>query len=488
MLPDEIVNYKFYRKKPYAAQLRALKKALELDSSCALWMDPGTGKTRVVIDFCAIKYEQGRLHNVLVAGPLASLRVWEEEVHNWLPPRIPRQVIRFDLLEGNAKERASIIQKMAFSDCLTFLLINYDVIGKRRRKSKKNRRYEIPVRDALKTWYPDVIVVDESHLIKHHTSRRAKALHALAMLPQWRFCLSGTPITNSPLDVFSQYSFLDGTIFGRNWAVFRHQYADYGGYMGFQVLRYKNQEELAVKMNSISVRASMDELGLERPIEQPLWVVPTKHTRSLYDKMVAQFIIWLKSKGTFATAGIILTQMIRCNQITGGFVRDEEREDVQIGHEKLDVLKDLLNTYAKEGGEKVVVFARFRWELAQIEEACKTLKLPYTRLEEETDAQDFARDPTRKVFISQIQKGGISINDLVVSRIGIFYSIDHSSDHIRQAEGRLYRIGQKRQPLFLFLLMQKTLDATMWRAYRGHRDLATLLVDDWEKFVKGELK
>lgn len=479
------MTYKFYRKKPYAIQLRALEKALELDASCALWMDPGTGKTRVVIDFCGMKYEEGRMRHVLVVGPLASLRVWEDEIKNWLPRRIPRRVIRLDLLDGRAQEKAELISSLPLSSDLTFLLVNYDMIGRRVRKSS---RYITPIRDAIKTWYPDVIVADESHLIKHHTSRRSKAMDSLARLPHWRFCLSGTPITNSPLDVFAQYRFLDGTIFGRNWGNFKYRYALWGGFGGFKLLRYMNQEELAVKLNSIAVRATIDELGLETPVEQPLFVVPTQRTMNQYKKMEKQFLLWLEQAGTYATAGIVLTQLLRCSQITGGFVRDVNGEDIPVGTEKLRMLEDLLNTYAKEGGEQIVVFARFRWELAQIESLCQKMKLPYVRFNDESDAQSFGSDPNIKVFVSQIAKGGISINDLVVSRIGIFYSMDYSSDHIRQAEGRLHRSGQTKKPLFLFLLMNKTLDLSMWKAYRDRRDLATLLVDDWRNFVRGKSK
>lgn len=467
-----IMDYTFKSKRPYAHQVRALQRALDLDGVIALHMEPGTGKTRVAIDYIGIMHEQRAIQKVLCIVPNVAIGVWEDQIDEYLPSRIPRKVILLDDENtGPVWKRKLVVNKQSKKpEKLTFIIVNYDVM-----KS---------LGETLRKWRPDIVICDESHFIKNHTSLRSKAVHQLRKTAKRRMTLTGTPITNSPLDIYSQFIFLDDKIFGaRKWTKFKKRYSKWGGFGGFKLIGYRRLDELAKLVHKRSFEATADELDLPPTTMQVIKVPMSDKTREVYSQMDKEFIAEIKDLGVKATAAIILTKMIRLNQITGGFVRivpDDPslpKEDVPVGREKLEALEDLLDIHCKSGGYKAVVFARFVWETRQIMDLCNKMGLDAI-LDKgiKEDRKRFQKDPKCKVYIVPLAKGGIAVNELVAANIGIFYSIDHSSDHITQALKRLDRPGQVKPVLFLFLTMKGTYDELMYRSYVGNKNVADEII------------
>lgn len=436
-------------------------------------MEPGCGKTRVVIDFCGIKAEQGELNKVLVVAPKVACSVWKDEIDKFLPKRIPRRVL--DLSEGPIVDRKYVVRNAWDVGILTFILINYDVIYK--------------MKDVLSIWNPDLIVADESHFIKHHTSQRSRALFSLGNKARWKLILTGTPITNSALDIFSQFKFLNPNVFGTRWQSFKHRYAVWGGFGGYKLLRYKNLDDMAKRIHLWSYKAKKkDVLDLPPYTFQEVYIPLKPKTQRVYRQMEKDLVVELEDLGAKATASIALTKALRLLQITGGFVTDEEKQQVQVGSEKLDALREILTTYVVEGNSKVVIFANFIWELNQIAALCKKLKIDSINLrdvKDETAAKKrFLNDPDCKVFIMQISKG-IGINELTAANIGIFYSLNYSSDSFIQARDRLHRPGQKRKVLYLVLLTKGGYDTKVYQNLRRNKSMADSIVD-WKDIFKKE--
>lgn len=473
-----IKSYKFKKVLPYPHQVRALQRALSLKST-ALFMEPGTGKTRVAVDFIGIKHQSVGIQKVLVVCPKVALGVWQDQINEYLPRGIKRNVVILDNSWGSIKDRIAEAKNHKKVDCLTFFLVNYDVLADQKRWDfDGNITVREGMRNILKKWRPDVIILDESHYIKKHSSARSRAIHTLSSVPKWKLILSGTPITNSPLDLFSQYKFADDRIFGTRWASFRNKFAIMGGFGGHQVMGIKNKEKLRKRMQLISFECTKKELNLPGKLPSEIVRIPmTPKTRKLYDQMEKEMIIELEELGKKATATIILTKLIRLRQIAGGFVRvtneDLTKEDVPVGTEKLDALRELLDIHCKAGGYKVVVFAQFKWEVAQIKSVCDRISVPAIvdrgLIEERRRFRD---DKTTMVYIVPLSMGGISVNELVAAHIGIFYSLNYSSDKIIQAMDRLDRIGQTEPVFFQFLAMDKSIDLTMVRSFVENKSIA----------------
>src|SRR5690606_16547233 len=108
-------------------------------------------------------------------------------------------------------------------------------------------------------WGPQIVIADESQKIKNIKAQQTKAVTALGKMAKHRLILTGTPVTQSPLDFFAQYKFLDPRIFGTSFTKFRSRYAIMGGYGGYQVMGYQNLEELAAKAHSIAVRVTKEQ-------------------------------------------------------------------------------------------------------------------------------------------------------------------------------------------------------------------------------------
>ena len=407
-------------------------------------MEPRTGKTKVAIDFCGRLYFQG-LRRVLVIAPLTVLTVWEREIEKHLGNMVPRRVIR---PEGGVKKRAKFLSELKLTDDLTFVLINYDSCWHQELKKE------------IDDFKPQCVIADESHLIKNPTSRRSKAVCSWREA-QYKLILTGTLITKSPLDIFGQWRFLKPGVLGDNWFKFQSTYAVFGGYMNYEIVKYKNLEHLRRIVAKDSYIISADEcLSLPPRTYQDVEVELQPSSRKIYDKMEKDFFVDL-GNGANVNAPIVLTKLLRLSQITGGFVVDQDTMPHAIGTEKLFALRELLQNYTYPD-RKVVVFCRFLWEIEQIATMCRenhmkavTLTGDLSKTERDKSIDMFREDPKTLVFIAQISIGSLGI-DLSKSPIAIFYSRDFDYGHYTQACDRI--ICKRQKALYIHLVAKNTTD------------------------------
>lgn len=196
--------------------------------------------------------------------------------------------------------------------------------------------------DELMRWKPDMIVCDESSKIKNPQAKCSKALHKLGKVSEYNLILTGTPITNSPLDFFSQYKFLDESIFGSSFYAFRSKYAILGGFQNHQIVGYKNLQELVEKAHGIAYRIKLDD-AVELPefIEEIRPVALEKKAQQIYDSIDKDSFAELMS-GEVTTRNV-LTRLLRLSQCTGGFIKDDINGIVQeVSRAKLEALEDII--------------------------------------------------------------------------------------------------------------------------------------------------
>ena len=204
------------------------------NKSVALLAEMGTGKTLISIGIAGALYQKGEISRLLIVAPLSIVQVWNEEFAKFAD---------FDyqlaVLEGSSKKKFDILNHMKGSG-LQVAVINYESCWR--------------LEDILQVWNPEMIICDESTRIKNPQAKQSKALHRLGKKAKHNLILTGTPVTNNPLDFFSQYKFLDESIFGGSYYAFRARYAVMGGYGNHQIIGYKNLPELTEKAHSIAYR------------------------------------------------------------------------------------------------------------------------------------------------------------------------------------------------------------------------------------------
>jgi len=439
-----------------------------MSKGCAYLMDMGTGKTITTIAVAGTLYNEGRIKRLLVVAPKSIVNVWEQEFDKFAA--FPYTLV---VLDGDGNKKSDTIRHMG-SVGLSVIVVNYESCWR--------------LETDIGRWKPDMIVCDESSKIKNPQAKCSKALHRLGKSSGYNLILTGTPITNSPLDFFSQYKFLDEDIFGGSFYGFRGKYAILGGYQNHQIVGYKKLAELVEKAHSVAYRIRIDE-AVELPefIDEIRPVVLEKKAQQLYDGIDQDSFAELMSGEV--TARNVLTRLLRLSQCTGGFIRDDNNGIVQeVSRAKLEALEDIVDSCLEEG-KKVVVFARFVPEIDSIAKMLEKKNIGYSLIKGDvTDRAEqvaaFQTDPNIKVFIGQLQTTGMGLT-LTAGTVVVYYSLDFSYANYEQSRARVRRIGQTKRGVYIHLVCKDTIDEKVMAALKQKADVSKLLVDDYKKLIGG---
>lgn len=423
-------------------------------------------------------YQMGHVKRVLIVAPTSVVAVWPKEFNDYAA--FPYTIRT--LLGDKAKRLKDLDDLVRFPyRHLKVAVINYE------------STWREDIFEALVAYDADLIICDESQRIKTHDAAQSKALHQLGDRARYKLILSGTPVQNQAVDIFSQYRFLDPSIFGDNFYSFRNRYCVMGGFNQKQIVKYKDLDTLIRKEHSIAYRVTKDE-ALDLP-EQTFddRVVPmSKKERSIYDRLRRDSYAELEGGGTI-TATTVLTKLLRLQQFTGGFlVEDDAARPKLVSRGKLDALEDILQDYVVEGRKKLVIFARFLPEIHEIEALCnKVLGKAGMRAvaiygdikKEERGAivQRFQTDPETTVFVGQIDTAGTGIT-LTAADTCVYYSVNFNFATYSQSLSRIHRIGQKNRCTYIHLVADQTIDETILQALAKKEDLAKTVVDNWRAF------
>ena len=429
----------------------------------ALLMEMGTGKSLTAIAIIGALSQAGRIRRVLVVAPLSILGVWEEEFQ-----KFAAYPYSLAILTGSSAKKLDTLRHMT-GTALQVVVVNYESAWR--------------MEKDLLAWQPDLIIADEGHKIKTHNISASKAMHRLGAAARYRLLLTGTLITNKAIDVFSPFKFLNPSIFGGSFYVFRNRYFDMVGYGNHTpVLKQSMEAELTEKIHSISYRATKAEcLDLPETTDVIRQVELEPAALRIYKGLVKES--YAELYGGEVTAPNILTRLLRLSQLTGGFIGNDETAAVkQVSCAKLSALEDILDGATMEE-QKLVIIARF---IPEIHTICKLLEkrnLRYSCITGEVKDRDeqvsqFQNDPAVSVFVGQIATAGLGIT-LTAASTMVFYSLDYSMSNFEQAKARIHRVGQHNPCTYLYLVARGTVDEKVLESLKSKADLARTLIDDY---------
>ncbi|GAB6170835.1 hypothetical protein JCM15765_03130 [Paradesulfitobacterium aromaticivorans] len=408
-------------------------------------------------------YDENRIRRVLIVAPLSILGVWQEEFSKFAA---------FDynlaVLTGSGAKKIDTLRHLN-GDALQVAVINYESAWR--------------LEKELAAWHPELIIADEGHKIKTHNIAASKAMHRLGAGTRYRLLLTGTPVTNKAIDVFSQYKFLNPAIFGQSFYAFRNRYFDMVGYGNHTpVLKKSMERELTERMHSIAYRATKAEcLDLPDTTDIVRKIELEPQAMRLYRNLVKDSYAEL-SKGE-VTITNVLTKLLRLSQLTGGFLgSDESASTEQVSTAKLEVLEDIIDS-ALEENQKLVIIARFVPELNAI---CRLLDKKGVRhslimggvKNRDEQVSQFQNDPNVPVFVGQIATAGLGIT-LTAASTMVFYSLDYSMSNFEQTKARIHRAGQRMPCTYIYLTATGTVDEKVLKALKNKANLAKMLVDDY---------
>lgn len=474
------VRAKMFRHQVRAANMALIQLSSKPSAGFGLLFEMGCGKTLTAIAIMGALYRQRKITRVLVVAPSSVCSVWPHDLAAFAA--FPYEV---RVLLGEKKQRLEALHSLTdypnTANRLLVAVINYEATHRE------------GIFEALDGYAADLIVCDESQRIKNPRAAQSRAVQMLGDRAACRLILSGTPVQNSVIDLYSQYRFLDPGVFGANFYAFRNRYCQMGGYGGHEVVGYQHMDELTRKEHSIALRVTKAEcLDLPGQTFVRRYVQLEPAARRLYAQIARASCAELEN-GEHVTASIVLTKLLRLMQLTGGFVQADGADRPQkAGSAKLDALADILEDYVQEAGQKLVVFARFRSEIAAICQLLEQRGIRYGRIDGEVPmdqrgaiVETFQQDPGVKVFVAQIQTAGLGIT-LHAASAAVFYSLDFNYANYAQALARIHRIGQAHPVTYIHLLAEHTVDEQVLDALERKEDLARTIVDGWKKYFQGE--
>lgn len=474
------VRAKLFRHQVRAANMALIQLSSKPSAGFGLLFEMGCGKTLTAIAIMGALYCQHKITRVLVVAPSSVCSVWPHDLAAFAA--FPYEV---RVLLGEKKQRLEALHSLTdypnTANRLLIAVINYEATHRE------------GIFEALDGYAADLIVCDESQRIKNPRAAQSRAVQMLGDRAACRLILSGTPVQNSVVDLYSQYRFLDPGVFGANFYAFRNRYCQMGGYGGHEVVGYQHMDELTRKEHSIALRVTKAEcLDLPGQTFVRRYVQLEPEARRLYAQIARASCAELEN-GEHVTASIVLTKLLRLMQLTGGFVQADGGDRPRpAGSAKLDALADILEDYVQEAGQKLVVFARFRPEIAAICQLLEQRGIRYGRIDGEVPmdqrgaiVETFQQDPGVKVFVAQIQTAGLGIT-LHAASAAVFYSLDFNYANYAQALARIHRIGQAQSVTYIHLLAEHTVDEQVLDALERKEDLARTIVDGWKKYFQGE--
>ena len=379
-----------------------------------LLFEMGCGKTLTAIAIAGAAYEKGAIEKVLVVAPTSVCSVWPKEFKDYADFKY-----KVNVLLGDKKKR---LQELEALNNFPFKALKVAVIN-----------YESTWREglfeALLDWKPDMVIADESQRIKTPDAEQSKAMHQIGDIAKYKLILSGTPVQNDAIDLFSQYRFLNPNIFGYNFYAFRGRYAIMGGFNRKQIVDYKDLDQLIQKEHSIAYRVTKAE-ALDLPEQTFLtrYIQLAGKEKQLYDKIKKDSFAELENGGMI-TAPTVLTKLLRLQQFTGGFIQaDEGTKPELVFKGKLNALEDILEDYVIGEGKKLVIFCRFRPEIDLIQKLLEKKKIQYRSIYGDIKIDDrgpivadFQKIPEIKVFSNSSSFPIITASHCSISSLSVTF-------------------------------------------------------------------
>jgi SNF2 family DNA or RNA helicase len=467
-----------YKTTPLKHQESALGRFVDQPYG-ALFCEMGTGKTKIMLDILGNNDSQ----DILVAAP--------NGLHfNWgaieIPKHFPNEDCEVYTWRGMPTSKVRKQDLKHFIKCeakYRFLLINVEAL---RTKNGYGLAENFLASDRNKQF-----VIDESTCIKNPKAQQTRSVLKLAQMCHKRWILNGTPITQGPLDLFSQCKFLSrDAIPYSTYTAFKHKFAvettmTMGQRSFNKIIGYQNLEELTKLLEPFSLRLEKkDCLDLPDKTFTTMAVELETEQEQVYKRMKDDCIVEFES-GNIVTATMALTKLVKLHQILTGFVMTDDGQAVSLKNNRIKALLQIAET-----SQPLVIFCAYKQNVLQVEEALsevygKDSVVVYsgdTASTNRTEAIRKFQDGEAKFFIgtSAAAKG------LTLHRAStmVYYSNNYSLETRLQSQDRIHRIGQNHKCTYIDLVVPQSLDESILKRLLQKKELSSEVLDNLIDLIK----
>lgn len=431
----------------------------------------GAGKTYTVLTLAADLYIRGEIDSLLVVCPTSIMDdVWVEQAKMWLP-----DLVKYEI---------QVISPSRYKNVEQFLTkepegLQILVVGVQGLSNDKHAPYNYALK-FLKGRRA-AMMVDESSRIKNPQANRTENVIYLGSFACYRWCGTGTKITQGLHDLYAQFRFLDWAILGhRSYYTFKNRYVIMGGFEGKQIIGFTQTNELFTLIRPYIHEVRKEDANeLPPKVYQRRHIEPSAEQAKLYKQLKTSFE--MEYKGQTISVDTFLEQYTRLQQLCGGNfpikTADGSWTTTPITpNPKLTELLDILD----EIDGKVIIWARFVAEVEQIIEALKkkygteSTVGYYGKIDPEERSFAIRRlrhDWVCRFFVATQAAAGIGLT-LIEATTAIYYSNSFSYEDRYQSEDRNHRTGQKSSVTYIDLVLNTEVEANIAEAIERKQSIA----------------
>ena len=478
------MNYKF-KTKPYEHQLDALEASCDKEVF-AYFMEMGTGKSKVLLDNAAVLYDKGEINALLLIAPKGVYKNWyDSEIPTHLPDHIDKKIVLWKTSDKSIKQKKLLNTLFESGSDLRILIMNVESFSS---GDGASFAYKF-----LSAHPKSMVAIDEATTIKTPTTNRTKSILKLRDLCKYRRILTGSPVTKSPLDLYSQCLFLDPWLLGHeSYYTFKARYAVtkkilVNGRNIEIIVGYRNIPELSDKVATFSKRILKEDC-LDLPAKSYVkhYVELTDDQRKLYKQMKKEAIAFLNGK--MQSSATVMTQLMRLHQITCGHFTADDGTIQDLPCSRLSELMNILENI--EG--KTIIWSHYTYDVKRIIEEIKKVYGEDSVVdyfgETDTDARSknikkFQNDDKCRFFVGTTHTGGYGITLTAGSNM-IYFSNGYDLEKRQQSEARIDRIGQTKKMTYIDIMAQDTIDERIVKALRKKVNIANAIMkEDYKEWI-----
>ena len=468
--PKVPANFKF-KTEPFQHQIEGFNYGL-VTNRWLLGDEQGLGKTKQVIDIAvAKKLECGYEHCLIICGVNGLKWNWLNEIHTHsdegghiLGQKIKNGKITVTSNKDKIKDLDTLLASPgAISDY--FIITNVE--------SLRDETIATKISELCKNKIIGLVAIDEIHKCKNPTSQQGKGI--MKVNSDYKIAMSGTPLMNTPMDLYIILRWLGYE--KHSFYTFRNHHCIMGGYGGYEVIGYKNMNELQEQLDTMMLRRlKEDVLDLPDKLYIDEYVEMNGKQEQIYKEIKAEIKANIDQ---ISIAPNPLAELIRMRQATGytGILSSTIKESA-----KLDRMEELVEE-AVENGKKVVIFSNWtqmtsvimdRLALKGYEPVIITGDTPDNSRQAYVDY--FQNEPNCKVIIGTIGAMGTGLT-LTAGTVEIFLDEPWNMALKEQAEDRCHRVGTKDNVTVYTLICKNTIDERIHELVERKGALSDAIID-----------
>ena len=448
-----------YKTEPYEHQRNALNESAE-KVQWAYFMEMGTGKTKVTIDNMSYLFFQRKINAALIIAPKSVYTIWETEIETHMPDVLKKSIFKWNI------DKPKDYYKLNEFQHLRIFLINVEALSTK-------RGFEACV-DFLTKNKLNFVALDESTTIKNKSAKRTKNILGLRKLSHIRRILTGSPITKSPLDLFTQCQFLSPELLGfSSYLAFRNRYAEMtdipvGSGRFISVPKYyKRLEELEIKLKQFATRIRKDQcLDLKPKVRSKRYIELEGESKKIYDRLrTSALAIVEDSTISFSNK---LTEIIKLHQVCNGFTKDDDGRMLPLHDQKIKALHEII----EESDGKIIIWANYLWNIHEIihslkskygEESVVSIFGEVNVKDRKKAVESFQNDSNVRFFVGNPTTGGFGLT-LTACNTVVYYSNNYNLEVRMQSEDRAHRMGQTGTVVYVDIVAKNTLDEAIMKS------------------------